>query len=94
MRYNSGEWIQSSVGGTTYSLGSINLFNYKFSDPIPPQIGPYIYTSGVPYVGQAVFLPGTSVTYYLAGAGLTGEPEWDIHLGKRTDMVVVAKPSP
>ena len=92
MRYNSGEWIQSSVGGATYSLGSINLFNYYFADA--SQTGPYIYTDGLPYVGQAVFLPGTSVTYYLAGAGLTGEPEWDIHLGKRTDLVVVAKPSP
>ena len=92
MRYNSGEWFPSSVNGALYSLGSINLYNYFFAETT--QTGPAVFTSGVPYVGQGEWLPGTSVTYFLAGAGLTGEPEWDIRLGSRTDLVVVAKPSP
>ena len=28
-RYNSGSWSTSQVGGTTFRLGSINLFNYR-----------------------------------------------------------------
>ena len=29
-RYNSGTWFTSEVGGQTFRLGSINLFNYRY----------------------------------------------------------------
>lgn len=31
LRYNSGTWRSSQAGGVTFRLGSINLFNYRFS---------------------------------------------------------------
>ena len=44
-RYNSGTWFTSSVGGQTFRLGSIDLFNYRYEgeEPNTPYDGPYLY---------------------------------------------------
>ena len=44
-RYNSGTWFTSTVGGQTFRLGSINLFNYRYEgeEPDTPYDGPYLY---------------------------------------------------
>ena len=39
-RYNSGTWFTSAVGGQTFRLGSINLFNYSYET----LNGPYLYS--------------------------------------------------
>ena len=38
-RYNSGTWFTSAVGGQTFRLGSINLFNYHYRNPGDPLDG-------------------------------------------------------
>ena len=48
-RYNAGTWSTSqSADGTTYRLGSINLFNYVYGPPrVPAKLayeGPYLYS--------------------------------------------------
>ena len=44
-RYNSGTWFTSAVGGQTFRLGSINLFNYRYEEPgYLPLDGPYLYS--------------------------------------------------
>ena len=44
-RYNSGTWFTSTVGGQTFRLGSINLFNYRYEGGATnvPLDGPYLY---------------------------------------------------
>ena len=44
-RYNSGTWFTSTVGGQTFRLGSINLFNYRYEgeETDVPYDGPYLY---------------------------------------------------
>ncbi len=44
-RYNSGTWFTSSVGGQTFRLGSIDLFNYRYEgeETDVPYDGPYLY---------------------------------------------------
>ena len=46
-RYNSGTWFTSTVGGQTFRLGSINLFNYRYEgeETDVPYDGPYLYRS-------------------------------------------------
>ena len=44
-RYNSGTWFTSTVGGQTFRLGSINLFNYRYEElGYLPLDGPYLYS--------------------------------------------------
>ena len=38
-RYDSGIWFTSAVGGQTFRLGSINLFNYRYREPGHPLDG-------------------------------------------------------
>ena len=44
-RYNSGTWFTSTVGGQTFRLGSINLFNYRYEgeETDVPYDGLYLY---------------------------------------------------
>jgi len=87
--YNAGGWFESMVGTTVYRLGSINLFNYEYSDGASMLIGPRIYTGG--QIGSDSSRPPASVVYYEAGTALSGTLEWQITLGRNTDLVVVAK---
>ena len=47
-RYNSGTWFTSAVGGQTFRMGSINLFNYRYRNPVDPildgQEGPWFWS--------------------------------------------------
>ena len=44
-RYNSGTWFTSAVGGRSFRLGSINLFNYRYQAPgYLPLDGPFLYS--------------------------------------------------
>ena len=46
-RYNSGEWSVSQAGGTSFQLGSVNLFNYRYyfgEDPNDYHDGPYFFS--------------------------------------------------
>ena len=45
-RYNSGTWFTSAVGGQTFRLGSINLFNYRYEgrETTRPLNGPYLFS--------------------------------------------------
>ena len=46
-RYNTGTWRSSRAGGTTFRLGSIDLYNYRYGDdtgqPAPDRPGPYLH---------------------------------------------------
>jgi hypothetical protein len=69
--YNTGGFFSGSINGSSYSVGSINIFNYRFSDGGEiTQDGPLVYSGGTanPYGG---FEP-TSNTYYELGTDLTG----------------------
>ena len=46
-RYNTGTWSISEAGGTTFRLGSINLFNYRYEfgeGPNDYYAGPYLFS--------------------------------------------------
>lgn len=77
-RFNTGNWFTSNVGGVSYQLGSINLFNYN------PD--PYIY-SLLPTTQNA----GSNL-YYLAGKNLTGTKDWSINgLNSDIKLTVIIK---
>ncbi len=85
VRYNKGDFFDSSTGGVTYEVGSINLYNYKY-DTLE---GPYIYSSSP--VGADSQQYGTSNVYFLAGTNLKGEQSWDIDMPDDVLMSVVFK---
>ena len=43
-RYNPGEWSRSLAGGTTFRLGSINLYHYRHQADSFVQQGPFLYS--------------------------------------------------
>jgi hypothetical protein len=67
-RYNTGKWVDSTVGNMTYRLGSINFFNYS---PAPQVLDGTGYTN---YVAPA------SNVYYLAASGMSGSDTWKLSL--------------
>jgi hypothetical protein len=85
VRYNKGDFFDSSTGGVTYEVGSINLYNYKY-DTLE---GPSIYSSSP--VGAYSQQYGTSNVYFLAGTDLDGEQSWDIDMPDDVLMSVVFK---
>ncbi len=90
-RYNAGQWVSSTAGGTTYNLGSINLFNYYQVDTSSAVhgLGPRTFTStrnlpaGVPYYSSNLF--------YRAAEALSGSRTWNITLPADVVMSVVLK---
>ncbi|HQL80849.1 MAG TPA: peptidase M30, partial [Spirochaetota bacterium] len=87
--YNNGDaaftTFSSEIGGITYTLGSIDLYNYKYPSATP-QVGPYIHDTM-----KFGLMPQASNYYYEAGTGLTGELTWNIKLKSRVRMNVVVK---
>lgn len=83
-RYNSGTWFTSNTNPVTtpYNLGSINLYNYRYSS----LDGPYIYTA----MPSMAMQPATNI-YYRAGSSLTGSHTWHISMTGSTRMTVVVK---
>ena len=43
-RYNTGDWSTAPVGGVTFQLGSINLYNYRYESDSVTQEGPFLYS--------------------------------------------------
>lgn len=76
--YNTGSWTTSNVNGTTYELGSINLYNYSNV--------PYVYNT-LPSTQK----PGSN-TYFRGGTNLKGTKEWYFQgLNANTKLTVVIK---
>jgi hypothetical protein len=67
-RFNTGGWTYSSASGMTYSLGSIDFFNYN---PAPG-----ILTGS----GSTSAIAASSNVYYLAKSGMTGSDKWTLSL--------------
>ncbi len=87
-RYNTGGYFESSIGGITYKLGSINMYNYKYGTYAS---GPYTYTTMSEYsqlMGNRQ--PKTSNVYYSAGSK-TGAASWNITLPSGVKMTAVFK---
>ncbi len=82
--YNRGDFLVSSLGGTSYNIGSINLFNCK-SDNL---VGPTIYATSPVGVADP---KSTSNLYFTAGLGLTGVHSWQIDLPPGMKLTVVRK---
>lgn len=77
-KFNTARWNNSTSNGTTYKLGSINLFNFA------PQ--PQIFNS-LPYSQQA----GSNL-YYRAGINLSNNHEWVFkNMNPNTKLTVVIK---
>ena len=77
-RFNAEAWSTSILNGTTYELGSINLFNYTPS--------PKIYTE-IPTTQD----PNSNI-YYKAGSNLIGQKEWSFRdMNPNTKLTVVIK---
>ena len=78
-RYNPGGWLDSTAGGLSYRLGSVNL--YAYANP------PYYETGSI----GATSMPAGSKLLYRVGSGLTGEVELNIDFDEGMDFAVVVK---
>ena len=77
-RFNTGTWFSSTIGGISYQVGSINLYNYSPS--------PYIYLT-LPATQRA----GSNL-FYLSGTGLNGTKQWSFtNLNSQIKITVVIK---
>ncbi len=74
--YNTGDFIYDTYRNSTYSLGSINCFNY---DPQPT-----LKTSSGTVAEQGNY-------YYKVGEGLTGTISLDLDLNGYTEATLIAK---
>lgn len=83
-RYNTGGFIDSTVGGATFRLGSINLYNYAYGG----LSGPRTYTL-LPASGAGRY--ATSNLIYRLGTGLTGRISQDITVPRGMRLSVVVK---
>jgi hypothetical protein len=91
-RYNTGGFVDSSVNGNTYRLGSINLFNYDYKDEWGTliQSGPYIY--GGSYVGTSQHLSTSSALYDPTPLLMdTGVLDWKLDMPDGMIATVVVK---
>jgi hypothetical protein len=81
-RYNTGGWTTTSEGGLSFSLGSIDIFNYV------PSL--YVF-SGSGNFPSSVFYRSSNV-YYLAAKNLgASKKTWKITLPPGVLMSVVIK---
>lgn len=83
-RYNTGGFIDSTVGGATFRLGSINLYNYSYGGLTGPRSYAILPTSGA---GRYA----TSNLIYRLGTGLTGTISQDITVPRGMRLSVVIK---
>jgi hypothetical protein len=88
-QYNSGNYFVSSIGGISYNLGSINLYNYK--DNSSGQVGPYIYTTSPVGDTRHDEFPGASNRFYLVGENLTGDVTHTVKMEDGVKLTVVVK---
>ncbi len=83
--YNSGTFFTSVLSGTTYNLGSINLFNYTCSNVAGPA---FFNPSSLQALGMHF---GTSNTFVKIGEGLTGNFARTIDMPSGVKLTVVYK---
>ena len=65
VRLNRGDWFESTAGGQTYELGSVNAYNYSFPEGGGLYHGPSFWPPGtavVPAAANRFILPGTVPT--------------------------------
>jgi hypothetical protein len=74
--YNTGDFMDSTYGNTTYEMGSINFFNY---DPSPT-----LYTTTGTVKAQGNY-------YYKIGNHLTGDINIHLELNGETEATLIAK---
>lgn len=84
--YNSGGYLSSTIDAVQYQYGSINLFNYTYTEQ--GYVGPFTYTTSPLGTGNQA---GTSNALYRAGTGLTGLVSWAISLPSGVRLTVVQK---
>jgi len=86
--YNRGNyWLTQTSGGTAYSLGSINLYNYEYKT----QDGPRFYL--IQEMSQTGSLSAASNTYVYAGS-MSGTANWQIRMMDNVKLTVVVKKQP
>jgi hypothetical protein len=95
-QYNQGGFFASIIGSITYSLGSINQFNYRQYDGTTwyTTTGPYIFTvldSATTLQDGSSVQHGTSNISYAAGTAATGTKNWTLHLENNVLLTVVVK---
>ena len=91
VRYNFGNYLDSAIGSATYRLGSINMFNYSYTDIYGyTQVGPYIY-SGSGDIGIYEPYSYSNLYYYARTVGSLSSDSWDISLPEGVRMTVVIK---
>lgn len=83
-RYNTGGFFNSTLDGSLFRLGSINLYNYTHAG----LNGPRFFTS-VPAAGAGRH--ATSNLIYRLGTGLTGTVSHDLTLPQGMRLTVVVK---
>ena len=88
-QYNTGDWFESESGGITYNLGSINLFNYTYTDA--GQTGPWFYTQSPVADQYYTAHPAYSNLYLLAADSAAGTKSWDITVGTDVIVTVIVK---
>lgn len=96
-RFNTGGSFDSSIGSTTYRLGSINFWNYSFNDGVSVVSGPLadaLTADRREYWYDAYNINGmmsVSNVYVQAASGATGKRSWSITLPRNTALTVVAR---
>ena len=90
LKFNREDWFISTSGGTSYNLGSVNLYNFEYtSDPNQHSSILHRRSAGGP---MAVHTCTTKPPrYYLAGEGLTGQNSWNFSLPSGIRVTVVLK---
>lgn len=84
-RYNTGGFLDSTLNGSLYRLGAVNLHNYTFGG----ESGPRIF-SILPVGGTAGRPPASNLLYRL-GTDLSGTISQEIFLRQGTHLTVVVK---
>ncbi len=88
--FNSGTWFSSVIDAETYELGSIDLFNYSYSNGEYTLNGPYLYNASAPSYWFSEPYPMSNM-YFLAGEGLTGPHSWEITMPEKMEFMAVEK---
>jgi len=85
-RYNTGDFVDTTIGGYTYGLGSINAYNYRFR----LRSGPRVYNRLPPHDLRAGTYK-TSNMFYKLGSRLTGTVTKRITLRSGDKLTVLVK---
>ena len=87
-RLNPGTWVSSSAGGTSFNLGSINHYNYRYTDGLGNELnGPWIYGS----LDGLQTMPAASKLIYYAGTVADGQVDISVSVPSGVDMTVVVE---